>query len=123
MISKIKYKRVLLKLSGESLLGNKLHGIDEKIVTFLVEEIKKVYKRNIQISVVIGGGNIFRGTDAVSVGIERTTADYMGMLGTVINTLAIKMHLKKIQYQQEFYLQYLYQQYVNHIFVEEQLII
>ena len=63
MISKIKYKRVLLKLSGESLLGNKLHSIDEKIVTFLVEEIKKVYKRNIQISVVIGGGNIFRGTD------------------------------------------------------------
>ena len=71
MISKIKYKRVLLKLSGESLLGKKLYGIDEKIVTFLVEEIKKVYKRKIQISVVIGGGNIFRGTDAVSVGIER----------------------------------------------------
>ena len=63
MISKIKYKRVLLKLSGESLLGKKLYGIDEKIVTFLVEEIKKVYKRKIQISVVIGGGNIFRGTD------------------------------------------------------------
>lgn len=95
MISKIKYKRVLLKLSGESLLGNKLHGIDEKIVTFLVEEIKKVYKRNIQISVVIGGGNIFRGTDAVSVGIERTTADYMGMLGTVINALAIQNSLEK----------------------------
>ena len=95
MISKIKYKRVLLKLSGESLLGNKLHGIDEKIVTFLVEEIKKVYKRNIQISVVIGGGNIFRGTDAVSVGIERTTADYMGMLGTVINALAIQNALEK----------------------------
>ena len=95
MISKIKYKRVLLKLSGESLLGNKLHGIDEKIVTFLVEEIKKVYKRKIQISVVIGGGNIFRGTDAVSVGIERTTADYMGMLGTVINSLAIQNALEK----------------------------
>ncbi len=95
MISKIKYKRVLLKLSGESLLGNKLHGIDEKIATFLVEEIKKVYKRKIQISVVIGGGNIFRGTDAVSVGIERTTADYMGMLGTVINALAIQNALEK----------------------------
>ena len=96
MISKIKYKRVLLKLSGESLLGNKLHGIDEKIVTFLVEEIKKVYKKKIQISLVIGGGNIFRGTDAVSVGIERTTADYMGMLGTVINALAIQNALEKI---------------------------
>ena len=62
MISKIKYKRVLLKLSGEFLLGNKLHGIEEKIVTFLANEIKKVYKRKIQISLVIGGGNIFRGT-------------------------------------------------------------
>jgi len=90
-----KYKRVLLKLSGESLLGNKLHSIDEKIVTFLVEEIKKVYKRKIQISIVIGGGNIFRGTDAVSVGIERTTADYMGMLGTVINALVIQNALEK----------------------------
>ena len=95
MISKIKYKRVLLKLSGESLLGKKLHGIDEKIVTFLVDEIKKVYKRKIQTGVVIGGGNIFRGTDAVSVGIERTTADYMGMLGTVINALAIQNALEK----------------------------
>ena len=95
MISKIKYKRVLLKLSGESLLGNKLHCIDKKIVTFLANEIKKVYKKKIQISVVIGGGNIFRGTDAVSVGIERTTADYMGMLGTVINALAIQNALEK----------------------------
>ena len=96
MISKIKYKRVLLKLSGEVLLGNKLHGIDEKVVTFLAEEIKKVYKKKIQIGVVIGGGNIFRGTDAISVGIERTTADYMGMLGTVINALAIQNALEKI---------------------------
>ena len=96
MLSKIKYKRVLLKLSGEILLGNKLHGIDERVVTFLAEEIKKVYKKRIQISVVIGGGNIFRGTDAISVGIERTTADYMGMLGTVINALAIQNALEKI---------------------------
>ena len=95
MISKIKYKRVLLKLSGESLLGNKLHGIDEKIITFLADEIKKVYKRKIQIGLVIGGGNIFRGIDAVSVGIERTTADYMGMLGTVINALAMQNALEK----------------------------
>ena len=95
MVSKIKYKRVLLKLSGEALLGNKSHGIDEKIVTFLATEIKKVYQEKIQISVVIGGGNIFRGTDAVSVGIERTTADYMGMLGTVINALAIQNALEK----------------------------
>ena len=75
MVSKMGYKRILLKLSGEALLGNKLHGIDEKIVSFLADEIKKVYKKKIQISLVIGGGNIFRGTDAISVGIERTTAD------------------------------------------------
>ena len=96
MVSKVKYKRILLKLSGEALLGNKSHGIDEKIIIFLADEIKKVYKKKIQISLVIGGGNIFRGTDAVSVGIERTTADYMGMLGTVINALAIQNALEKI---------------------------
>ena len=96
MVSKMGYKRILLKLSGEALLGNKLHGIDEKIVSFLANEIKKVYKKKIQISLVIGGGNIFRGTDAISVGIERTTADYMGMLGTVINALAIQNALEKI---------------------------
>tara|TARA_Y100000590_G_scaffold63691_2_gene68341 strand:+ start:5714 stop:6430 length:717 start_codon:yes stop_codon:yes gene_type:complete len=95
MISKIKYKRVLLKLSGEALLGNKSYGIDENVVTFLADEIKKVYSKNIQISVVIGGGNIYRGTDAASVGIERTTADYMGMLGTLINSLAIQNSLEK----------------------------
>ena len=95
MIGKIKYKRVLLKLSGEILLGNKSYGIDEKIITFLADEIKKVYKKRIQISVVIGGGNIFRGKKAVSVGIERTTADYMGMLGTLINALAIQNALEK----------------------------
>ena len=96
MVGKIKYKRILLKLSGEALLGKRNHGIDKKVVTFLANEIKKVYKKKIQISLVIGGGNIFRGTDAVSVGIERTTADYMGMLGTVINALAIQNSLEKI---------------------------
>ena len=96
MISKIKYKRVLLKLSGEALLGNNSHGIDEKIIAFLADEIKKVYLNKIQISVVIGGGNIFRGTDAASVGIERTTADYMGMLGTVMNSLAMQNSLERI---------------------------
>ena len=96
MVGKIKYKRILLKLSGEALLGERNHGIDKKGVTFLANEIKKVYKKKIQISLVIGGGNIFRGTDAVSVGIERTTADYMGMLGTVINALAIQNSLEKV---------------------------
>ena len=95
MISKIKYKRVLLKISGEALLGKKPYGLDPQIVNFLANEIKKVYIRKIQISVVVGGGNIFRGHNATSVGIERTTADYMGMLGTVINALALQSALEK----------------------------
>tara|TARA_Y100000590_G_scaffold470184_1_gene662602 strand:+ start:6492 stop:7208 length:717 start_codon:yes stop_codon:yes gene_type:complete len=95
MVSKIKYKRVLLKISGEALLGNKSHGFDEKIVNFLAEEIKKVFKKRVQIGLVVGGGNIFRGTDAVAAGIERTTADYMGMLGTLLNALAIQNALEK----------------------------
>ena len=95
MISKIKYKRVLLKISGEALLGKKPYGLDPQIVNFLANEIKKVYIRKIQISVVVGGGNIFRGHNAASVGIERTTADYMGMLGTVINALALQSALEK----------------------------
>ena len=95
MTPKTKYKRVLLKISGESLLGKKSYGLDSKAVNFLANEIKKVYIRKIQISLVIGGGNIFRGHDAVSVGIERTTADYMGMLGTVINALALQNALEK----------------------------
>tara|TARA_B100000029_G_scaffold287925_1_gene281721 strand:+ start:2670 stop:3386 length:717 start_codon:yes stop_codon:yes gene_type:complete len=95
MKKKKKYNRILLKLSGEALLGNNTHGFDENIVNFLAEEIKKVHKTNVQISLVIGGGNIFRGSDAISVGIERTTADYMGMLGTLINALAIQNALEK----------------------------
>ena len=72
------------------------HLEDLGIEILIANEIKKVYKKKIQISLVIGGGNIFRGTDAVSVGIERTTADYMGMLGTVINALAIQNSLEKV---------------------------
>ena len=98
MKKKFKYKRVLLKISGEALLGEKKHGIDSKTVSFFASEIAKVHKQKIQISLVIGGGNIFRGTDAVSVDIERTTADYMGMLGTVINALAIQNALEKKKY-------------------------
>ena len=95
MTSKNRYKRVLLKISGEALLGKKSCVIDPETVNFLANEIKKVYIRKIQISLVVGGGNIFRGHDAVSAGIERTTADYMGMLGTVINALALQNALEK----------------------------
>tara|TARA_B100001013_G_scaffold337491_1_gene257657 strand:- start:350 stop:1066 length:717 start_codon:yes stop_codon:yes gene_type:complete len=95
MTSKIKYKRVLLKLSGEALLGDKSYGLDSKVINFLANEIRKVFVKKIQISLVVGGGNIFRGYNAESVGIERTTGDYMGMLGTVINALAIQSALEK----------------------------
>ena len=95
MTFKNRYKRVLLKISGEALLGKKSCVIDPETVNFLANEIKKVYIRKIQIGLVVGGGNIFRGRDAVSAGIERTTADYMGMLGTVINALALQNALEK----------------------------
>ena len=95
MVSKIKYKRVLLKISGEALLGNKSHGFDEKIVNFLAEEIKKVFKKRVQIGLVVGGGNIFRGLQGSEKGIERVTGDQMGMLATVINSMALQDALEK----------------------------
>ncbi|HLA50614.1 MAG TPA: UMP kinase, partial [Thermodesulfovibrionia bacterium] len=75
---KPKYKRVLLKLSGEALMGEKGYGIDQKIVQFISKEIEDVSSFGVQLAVVIGGGNIFRGLEASSEGMERTTADYMG---------------------------------------------
>jgi uridylate kinase len=91
---KPKYKRVLLKLSGEALMGEKGYGIDQKIVQFISKEIKDVCSFGVQLAVVIGGGNIFRGLEASSEGMERTTADYMGMLATVLNALALQNALE-----------------------------
>jgi uridylate kinase len=91
---KSKYKRVLLKLSGEALLGKKNFGIDHKVVHSISKEIKEVSSLGIQLSIVIGGGNIFRGLEASAEGIERTTADYMGMLATVLNALALQNALE-----------------------------
>ncbi|MEK7823335.1 MAG: UMP kinase [Nitrospirota bacterium] len=91
---KPKYKRVLLKLSGEALMGEKGYGIDQKIVQFISKEIKEVSSLGVQLAVVIGGGNIFRGLEASSEGMERTTADYMGMLATVLNALALQNALE-----------------------------
>ena len=88
-------KRYLLKLSGEALIGKYEYGIDPAIVDEISSNIVEVSKTENQIAVVVGGGNIFRGHDAVSAGIERTTADYMGMLGTVINALALQNALEK----------------------------
>ena len=88
------YKRILLKLSGESLLGKQPFGIDPDVANFIAEEIKSLSDLNIQIGIVVGGGNIFRGLEAGSKGIDRTSADYMGMLATVINSLALQSALE-----------------------------
>ncbi len=91
----LKYKRILLKLSGESLMGNKGSGIDPEVLTFYSKEIKKVHDLNIQIGIVIGGGNIYRGLNASEQGIDRVTGDQMGMLATMINSLALQNALEK----------------------------
>ncbi len=86
----LKYKRVLLKISGEALLGNKPFGIDYFILKQIVEELAEVYKLGVKIGIVIGGGNIFRGIIGEEYGMDRTKADYMGMLATLINALALQ---------------------------------
>ena len=89
-MEKLKYKRVLLKLSGESLMGKKGFGIDHNVLEFFGNEIKKVYDKGVQLGVVIGGGNIYRGLSADDQGIDRVSGDQMGMLATVINSLALQ---------------------------------
>jgi len=96
---KIKYKRVLLKLSGEALMDDGEFGLDTETVTRIAEEVKAVHDLGVQISLVIGGGNIFRGVQAASQGLERGTADYMGMLATVINALAVQGAMERIGVQ------------------------
>ncbi|MEW5798743.1 MAG: UMP kinase [Bacteroidota bacterium] len=89
-----KYKRILLKLSGEALMGNLEYGIDPKILGQYAEEIKTVYDLGVQIGIVIGGGNIYRGIENSSDGIDKVTGDHMGMLATVINALALQTTLE-----------------------------
>ncbi|WP_428328100.1 UMP kinase [Mucilaginibacter sp.] len=90
------YKRILLKLSGESLMGDKQYGIDNKQVLQYAHDIKNVYDKGIEIAIVVGGGNIFRGLSAEKSGMERAQADYMGMLATVINCMALQNALESI---------------------------
>ena len=90
MFTPLKYKRVLLKLSGEILAGEKGFGIDPVVITKFVEEIHEVRELGLELGIVIGGGNIFRGMSAGTRGIDRASGDYMGMLGTVINALALQ---------------------------------
>ncbi len=88
------FKRILLKLSGEALLGKQSTGVDPDVANYIAEEIKSLADLKIQIGIVIGGGNIFRGIEASAKGMDRTTADYMGMLATVINSLALQSALE-----------------------------
>ncbi|MGA7563437.1 MAG: UMP kinase [Desulfobaccales bacterium] len=90
-----KYNRVLLKLSGETLAGSKKFGMDPATLKTIALEIKAVVALKVQVGVVVGGGNIFRGLEASAQGIERTVADYIGMLATVINALALQDALEK----------------------------
>ena len=90
-----KYKRVLLKLSGETFLGKRQYGIDPEFTSWLAKEIIKAIKTGTQISVVVGGGNIFRGDRAAEHGLERTVGDYIGMLATIMNSLALQAALEK----------------------------
>ncbi len=92
----LKYRRVLLKLSGEALMGEKGFGIDPEVVTTIAEQIKEVKEMGVEIAIVVGGGNIFRGLAATTSGIDRATGDQMGMLATIINGLALQDRLEKL---------------------------
>jgi uridylate kinase len=93
----VKYKRILLKLSGESLMGGKQYGIDEKRLAEYAAQIKDIHELGVQIGIVIGGGNIFRGLSGASKGFDRVKGDQMGMLATVINSLALSSALGSVQ--------------------------
>ena len=92
----MKYKRILLKLSGESLMGDKNFGIDNARISQDAQEIKQVVDSGVQVAIVIGGGNIFRGLQAAEGGMDRVQGDYMGMLATVINSMALQSALEGI---------------------------
>ena len=91
------FKRILLKLSGEALMGERSYGIDPVRINEYAEEIKQIYDQGVEIAIVIGGGNIFRGISGSSQGVDRVQADYMGMLATVINGLALQSALENIE--------------------------
>jgi uridylate kinase len=91
-----KYKRILLKLSGESLMGDKNFGLDPTVIAQYALDIKQVIELGVQVAIVIGGGNIYRGMNEAETGIERAQGDYMGMLATVINGMALQAGLEKV---------------------------
>ena len=91
-----KYSRVLLKISGESLMGQRAYGIDTEMVASVAKEVKDVVAGGVEVCLVIGGGNIFRGVSGAAAGMERATGDYMGMLATVMNALAMQNALEQL---------------------------
>ena len=96
MVKKPRFKRIILKISGEVLVGEEEYGISSRVIQGISHEIKEIKEHGIQVAVVVGGGNLFRGVDASLKGMDRTAADYMGMLATVINSLALQDALEKI---------------------------
>lgn len=99
MVSQPQYKRILLKLSGEALMADQEFGIDPEMLKYVSGEIKSIVDLGVQTGIVVGGGNIFRGIAASSYGMDRASADHMGMLATVINSLALQAALEKINLQ------------------------
>ncbi len=95
-VDKPLYRRILIKLSGEAFAGSSEFGIDANFLEFISYEIKSVYDLGVELAIVIGGGNIFRGIEGLEIGIDRATGDYMGMLATVINALALQSALERI---------------------------
>ncbi len=96
LIEKPRFKRILLKLSGEALLGDKDFGIDPQVLNRLAKEIKVLIDSKIEVSLVVGGGNLFRGAELQQSGMERVTGDHMGMLATVMNALALQDAIEKV---------------------------
>lgn len=92
----MKYKRILLKLSGESLMGDKQFGIDNARISAYAQQIKELHHLGVEVAIVIGGGNIFRGVQAEEGGMDRTHGDYMGMLATMINSMALQSALESV---------------------------
>jgi uridylate kinase len=97
MVHGAKYKRILLKVSGEALMGERSYGLDPDTVARVAEEVKSAHELGAEICLVVGGGNIYRGLAGAAAGMERASADYMGMLATVINALALQSALEKVE--------------------------
>jgi len=93
----LRYRRILLKLSGEALLGDRQYGVDPAFCAFIAGQVGEVHRLGVQIGIVVGGGNIFRGLSGSAFGVDRATGDYMGMLATVINSLALQNALEKLE--------------------------